>query len=310
MNEFTCGDDALRRFLMQWAGYCLTGDMREQCLGFYFGDGDNGKTVFIQLLRSLLKDYAMNAAVDLFVTTSIGKHATGFADLHRRRCVIANETQEGQTLRMDKIKQITGQDWMRANFMRRDNFEFLPVCKINMFGNHKPTLPDVGKAVRKRIRLVPCNFRLKVEEIDRNLGVKLMNEGPGILRAMIDGCRDWQDNGLMVPECVEEQTENYFNAQDTVGKWFEECCEEHANAKVSSAYVWRSWAVWAGNQKLKIGTDVELSEKLEARGFKKIAHVEMPDGKRPRGWEGFRLQEKQIEMLDYGPEPPPHTRYR
>ena len=109
MDEFTCGDAALKRYLLQYAGYCLTRDMREQCLIFLFGDGDNGKTVFIQLLRNLLKDYALNAAIDLFVTTSIGKHATGFADLHRRRCVITNETQEGQTLRMDKIKQITGQ---------------------------------------------------------------------------------------------------------------------------------------------------------------------------------------------------------
>jgi phage/plasmid-associated DNA primase len=127
------------------------------------------------------------------------------------------------------------------------------------------------------------------------------------LRALIDGCLDWQQNGLMVPECVDEKTENYFNAQDTVGKWFEECCEEHANAKVSSAEVWKSWVGWANERKLKVGTDEELSEKLEARGFRRIAHVEMPDGKRPRGWEGFRLQEQQIDMPDFGPEPPPYT---
>jgi putative DNA primase/helicase len=68
---------------------------------------------------------------------------------------------------------------MRANLMRKDNFEFLPVCKIIMFGNHKPTLPDTGKAVKKRIRLVPCNLRLKVEEIDRDLAAKLLAEGLG-----------------------------------------------------------------------------------------------------------------------------------
>jgi putative DNA primase/helicase len=50
--------------------------------------------------------------------------------------------------------------------------------------------------------------------MDRDLPVKLMNEGPGILRAMIDGCLDWQKHGLVTPECVDEQTENYFSAQD------------------------------------------------------------------------------------------------
>jgi putative DNA primase/helicase len=308
MNEFTCGDKELQRYLLQYGGYCLTGDMREQCLIFLFGDGDNGKTVFIQLLRNLLNDYALNAAIDLFVTTSIGKHATGFADLHRRRCVITNETQEGQTLRLDKIKQITGQDPMRANFMRKDNFEFRPVCKFIMFGNHKPNLPDVGKAVKKRIRMVPCNLRLKEGQMDRDLPAKLMMEGPGILRAMIDGCLDWQKHGLMTPECVEEQTDSYFSAQDVRKQWFEECCVSDANAKVSSSDVWQSWTTWAEHRKCRVGTDVELSDWLESCGFKKKDHVRMSDGRRPRGWEGLALRGEQMGIPDFGAGAPSSQR--
>jgi putative DNA primase/helicase len=307
MDEFTCGDQTLKRFLLQYAGYCLTGDMREQCLLFLYGEGDNGKTVFIQLLRWLLKDYAHNAAVDLFVTTSIGKHATGFAGLWRRRLVITNETQEGQTLRMDKIKQITGQDPMTANFMRQDPFEFLPVCKLLMFGNHKPNLPDVGKAVRKRIRMVPCNLRLAEGQMDRDLTAKLMKEGPGILRALIDGCRDWQEHGLIVPQCVEMQTDRYFDQQDYVGQWFAECCEPNLKGRVASTDVWRSWATWAENRKLKVGTDQDLAEKLEVMGYERLAHVKMSNGKRPRGWVGFVLRDQR--EMDLGPEPPPHQEY-
>jgi putative DNA primase/helicase len=281
--------------------------MREQCLLFLYGDGDNGKTVFIQLLRWLLKDYAHNAAVDLFVTTSVGKHATGFADLHRRRLVITNETQEGQTLRMDKIKQITGQDPMRANFMRQDNFEFLPVCKLLMFGNHKPNLPDVGKAVRKRIRLVPCNLRLAEGQMDRELPWKLQKEGPGILRALIDGCRDWQEHGLIVPKIVDEQTDRYFDQQDYVGQWFAECWDVNPNGKVPRVDVWASWTRWAENRKLKIGSEQDFNEKMEGKGFRLLDHVRLSNGKRPRGWEGFVLLD-QSEM-DLGPEPPPHEKY-
>jgi putative DNA primase/helicase len=263
--------------------------------------------VFISLLRWLLKDYALNAAVDLFVTTSIGKHATGFADLHRRRCVIANETQEGQTLRMDKIKQITGQDSMRANFMRQNNFEFLPVCKLVLFGNHKPNLPDVGKAVRKRIRMVPCNLRLAEGQMDRDLPAKLQKEGPGILRALIDACRDWQEHGLIVPRCVDEQTDKYFDQQDYVGQWFAECCDVVPNGRVSSAEVWWSWSTWMERRKFKPGNDQDFSEKLEAKGFVKKDHVNLGNGKRPRGWEGFVLLDQR--EMDLGPEPPPHKEY-
>jgi putative DNA primase/helicase len=173
MDQFTCGDAELKRYLLQYAGYCLTGDMREQCLLFLYGDGDNGKTVFIQMLRNLLGGYAMTAPIELFVTAGVGKHLTGFAAMHRKRCVIANETQKGHVLRMDVIKGITGQDLMRANFMRKDTFEFLPVCKLIMFGNHKPNLPNVGKAERKRIRMIPCELQLALGEIDRGLPERL-----------------------------------------------------------------------------------------------------------------------------------------
>jgi putative DNA primase/helicase len=91
MDEFTCGDEALKRYLLAYAGYCLTGDMREQCLVFLFGEGDNGKTVFIQLLNKLLGGYAMTSPIELFVTLGVGKHLTGFAAMHRKRCVITNE---------------------------------------------------------------------------------------------------------------------------------------------------------------------------------------------------------------------------
>ena len=93
---------------------------------------------------------------------------------------------KGHTLRMDVIKNITGQDPIRANFMRQDTFEFLPVCKLIMFGNHKPSLPNVGKAEQKRIRMVPCDLRLAAHEIDRDLFAKLTGEGPGILRTMME----------------------------------------------------------------------------------------------------------------------------
>jgi putative DNA primase/helicase len=289
MTEFTCGDDALRRYLMQYAGYCLTGDMREQCLLFLFGDGDNGKTVFIQLLRHLLSGYAMTSPIELFVTTGIGKHLTGFAAMHRKRCVITNETQKGHTLRMDVIKAITGQDPIRANFMRQDTFEFLPVCKLMMFGNHKPNLPNVGKAEKKRIRMIPCNLQLGTHEIDRDLVSKLMAEGPGILRALIDGCLDWQKHGLITPECVEEQTANYFYTQDSFSKWLEQCCVIGKDKKETSEALWRSWQLWAKEHGVTVGDETAFGESLREGEFVYGKNVPGTDGKYHRGWRGLEV---------------------
>ena len=298
MDQFTCGDEGLRRYLMQYGGYCMTGDMREQCLLFLYGDGDNGKTVFIQILRWRLGGYAMTAPIELFVTAGVGKHLTGFAAMHRRRCVITNETQKGHTLRMDVIKNITGQDPIRANFMRQDTFEFLPVCKVVMFGNHKPSLPNAGKAERKRIRMIPCELRLAAHEIDRNLFTKLQAEGPGILRALIDGCLDWQKHGLITPECVEEQTESYFYTQDQFRKWLEACCNRGPDKRDASTVLWTSWRVWAKNNQVDAGTETSFSESLSEAGFRYDKNLKCEGGVR-RGWRGLEMnKEEDSDMFE------------
>jgi putative DNA primase/helicase len=294
MDEFACDfdqtpDAKLKRFLQQWSGYDLTGDMREQCFLFFYGAGDNGKTVFLQLMRYLLGTYATTAAIELFVTTGIGKHLTGFAALHRKRFVLTNETQKGHTLRMDVIKNITGQDTITANFMRQDTFEFQPVCKLNMFGNHKPNLPNVGKAEKKRLRMVPCHLRLAPHEIDRDLLDKLKEEGPGILRWMIDGCLDWQANGLVEPECVKEHTSNYFYNQDQFGRWVEACCYQDVNAKSSTEALWKSWQVWSKEHGVEVGTETAFSESLGEAGFRYNKHTKMEDGSYKRGWQGLEI---------------------
>src|SRR5262245_4993809 len=41
-------------YLQCVAGYSLTADVREQCLWFFHGDGQNGKSTFLNTLRELL----------------------------------------------------------------------------------------------------------------------------------------------------------------------------------------------------------------------------------------------------------------
>ena len=57
LDEATAGDIGLIRFVQQWCGYMLTGDTRQQSLVFLFGDGGNGKSVFVNGIVGVLGDY-------------------------------------------------------------------------------------------------------------------------------------------------------------------------------------------------------------------------------------------------------------
>jgi putative DNA primase/helicase len=79
LRETTGGDRDMVRFLQQWAGYCLTGDIREHALVFAHGPGGNGKSVFLNTLTGIMADYSTPAPSDTF-TVSIGdRHPTELA---------------------------------------------------------------------------------------------------------------------------------------------------------------------------------------------------------------------------------------
>ena len=135
----------------------------------------------------------------------------------------ASETEADRAWAELKLKQLTGGDRVAARFMRQDFFTYKPQFKLNIIGNHMPVLHNVDDAMRRRIIIVP--FIHKPEKPDRDLEDKLLAEAAGILRWMIDGCLDWQKNGLIRPDSVQKTTSAYFANQDLLSQWIEECCE-------------------------------------------------------------------------------------
>jgi putative DNA primase/helicase len=222
LRQATGDDKEFVRFLRQWCGYSLTGITREHSLLFVYGPGGNGKSVFLNTVSGILGGYACTAAMDTFVSSSGDRHPADLAMLRGARLVTATETEEGRAWAESRIKQLTGGDPISARFMRQDFFTFTPQFKLVIAGNHKPTLRNVDEAARRRFNIGP--FLHTPPQPDRQLEAKLQAEWPGILAWMIEGCLDWQANGLVRPKVVVDATADYFDAQDIIGRWLAERC--------------------------------------------------------------------------------------
>lgn len=222
VEEASGGDVTLMSFLQRWCGYCLTGITREHALVFAYGDGGNGKGTLFNTVARVMGRYATTAPMETFVVSSSNKHPTEIAALHGARLVLTTETEEGRAWAEAKLKALTGGDSVSARFMKRDFFEFTPQFKLTVFGNHKPRLNNVDDAARRRFNVVP--FVHKPPVPDPHLEEALRAEWPGILRWMIEGCREWQMLGLVKPEAVKAATAQYFQTQDIPGAWVRERC--------------------------------------------------------------------------------------
>jgi putative DNA primase/helicase len=268
LDDVTQGDPEVRRFLQQYVGYCLTGVTREQVLLFIYGPGGNGKSVLQNVVNDVMGDYAKTAAMDTFSATRQPRHLTEIAMLRDARLVSLSETEKGQRWSQARLNQMTGGDNITANFMRQDMFTYRPVFKTFVVGNHKPHLTSVNEAERRRFLIVP--FLHKPASPDKQLSTKLRDEHPGILRWAIEGCLDWLENGLLLPEVVKDATKEYFESEDLLGRWIEECCQCGPNLKAKAKDLWESFRAFAEASGEPAGTMKAFSNALGNSGFSKM----------------------------------------
>lgn len=281
IDEVTDGDTELQLYLARLAGYCLTGRTDAQVFAFLLGSGANGKSVFLQTIAGILGDYAATATLDTFMDARNSRHLTELAGLRAARLVVVPETEAGRAWAEGRIKMVTGGERVRANFMHRDHFEFTPRFKLVVMGNHRPSLSSVGEAMRRRMHLVPFSVTVPEERRDPSLPGALMAEKAGILAWMVDGCADWQRNGLAPPARMRAAADAYFEAEDIVGQWIDEMCVLGPNSRTPSRTLFASWSAWATAAGYQPGSQKALGEALRARGLR--------DGKvaGARGWIGI-----------------------
>ncbi len=286
LEQVTGGDAEYVDFLQRVAGYAATGSTREHALFFLYGSGGNGKGTFLNTLQKVLGDYATVASMETFVESKTERHPTDLAMLRGARLVLAQETEEGRAWAESRIKALTGGDPITARFMRADFFTFEPKFKLLIAGNHKPRLRNVDEAIKRRLHLLPFTVAFKGEHRDPALGDKLLREGPGILRWIVDGALAYQRDGLNPPKVVTAATAEYFAAENLFDQWLEDCCERGPNLWETPGRLFASWRRYAEGANEKVGTQKAFGERLSAAGF----HGGNSRSKGGRHWDGLRLR--------------------
>lgn len=277
-------DPDVRAFLQRMTGYGLTGTTGEQCLAFFYGGGANGKSTFLSVIQEMLGDYAQQAAPDLLTSRGGDRHPTELADLFGSRWVSSIEVDEGKRLAETLVKQMTGGDKLKARFMRTDFFQWTPTHKLFLAANHKPEIRGTDYAIWRRIHMIPFTVTIPVEERDSRLGAKLLAELPGILNWAIEGCLQWQQGGLGVPQAVTDATEEYRQEQDVLAGFIEDKCAVERNAAAPTGALYKTYVAWAEAGGGKPITSQAFGRRLTERGMEPARGT---DGKRI--WRGLRL---------------------
>lgn len=297
-------DEEVRRFIQRAVGYTLTGVTSEQVFFFLHGAGSNGKSTFILVLQGLLGQMCRRIATEAVTLRSSGNPGTlrdqAAARLVGARMAVVSEIDRNARWAEGWLKDLTGGGVIATKVLYEDPSETLPTAKLWIDSNHEPrAMPGAleGAAAEtdsfwRRLREIP--FRIPVPPAQRILDfhrVLLRDEGPGILAWAVEGCLEWQLNGLPVPTVVQAATAAYREREDTLRPFLDEWLVKEEGARCTMKEVNLAYKMWAGENGEKPMPKRILQGWLEERGFKVTSNVH-------GSWlEGFRTA-KQLKRWE------------
>jgi putative DNA primase/helicase len=250
LDEIFLGDKELINWIQMAVGYSLTASMKEQCMFFLYGEGSNGKSVFLDTIKKIMGSYGLNAQSETLMAKKAGQGEQGgeVARLKGARFVTTVESNQGVKLNEGLVKQLTGDDVITARFLYGKPFEFKPTFKIWMATNHKPIIRGRDNGIWRRIMLVPFNATFSGDKIDKDLPIKLSNEISGILNWALEGTRKWLNGEMKTPSSVMNTTKEYRKEMDIIQQFLDECVvmkEEYQNARVKAGELFKVFDGWS-----------------------------------------------------------------
>ena len=241
-------DQEIIHFVQKAMGYSMTGSNSEQVMFIPYGNGRNGKSVFLNVFKYVAGSYAktMNAETIMQKRNNSSQGpSSDIARLEGARLVISSEANEGDRLDESLVKQMTGGDTLVARYSYGSDFEFNPVFKLWMATNHMPNIHGTDEGIWRRLVIIPFNHTVKKENVDKNLEDKLKAESMGILKWIIDGAMMWQREGLNEPDSIKQAGKDYREEMDVIQAFIDENCQINPDLSVKASELFESYLDWS-----------------------------------------------------------------
>jgi phage/plasmid-associated DNA primase len=126
-----------REYLRKILGYILTGNMDGRVFFIWYGDGSNGKSVMMKLLKCILGPL-YQCSKGIFMKGSQEKVEGASIALIGIRCATYSEGETADDIDINEsfLKMVSGKDEINARALFRAPLTFFPVCKMNLLTNN------------------------------------------------------------------------------------------------------------------------------------------------------------------------------
>lgn len=277
--------------IWQHAGYVLLRDLQLKKFLVLQGAGNNGKSVWLNLIGTCLgkENVAHEGLSDLTnnrysVQNLFGKLANIHADIES---LPVKQT--------GTLKQLTGGDVMRAEIKYGDTFNFENKAKLLFAVNELPHVKDYNDAFFSRIHIVKCPNRFEGEDAETDLESKLTTEEAksAWLNKAVDGAETLlEQKQFDVPPQVDDNVTDYRHQADSVTEFVDYHLVEDDGSyekKTDVFSVYEQWCEEQGRRPVSLSTFAKRSNLEEFRP--------RLNGNRVRAFRNIRLSDLSMERF-------------
>jgi len=242
MSEIFAHDPELPAYVQRLLGYGITGSNAEQCFAVLVGEGSNGKSTLLTVLREIMGEHAATVPFDMFTVTGKARGGPETEHLVGARLALASETNRTAVLDSAAIKNATGGEEINVNPKYRKPYSFTPQALILLATNYKPIIKEQDAGTWRRVKVLP--FTQKFEK-DTRLADELRAEYEGILAWLVRGAVEWYRNGLNDPASITEAIEAYRDESDALSGFLPGVLVMDPDRWTSNADLWAAYTEWA-----------------------------------------------------------------
>ncbi len=178
--------------VLQFIGYILIKNCKYEKALLLYGDGKNGKSVFIKIIESFVG--MQNTSHVSYLELESDKFAS--ADLYRKYVNVLADLKPHKIRSTATLKKIVSADSTRAQRKYGQPFDFINFAKLIFSTNHVPEQDDDSYAFYRRWLFMNCNNDVAPEDYDPNLISKLTTdeELSGLLNLVLIGLNYLESN--------------------------------------------------------------------------------------------------------------------
>ncbi len=274
------------RTLRQFIGISLLGTRPIDKMLFLYGNGANGKSTLIKTMSHIFGDdsetgYAGKITFDMLSKGSRSKNLVDLsimANLRGKRFIYSDEY-DNQHLSTANLKGVTTREKQFAKRYHKDVFLFSLDGMVILTSNYKPHITESDRGTWRRLVIVEFRHDFGDHREPDKVINELLVEKSGILNWILEGLRDYQDNGWFESTAIKAATKNIRYESDFLYNFFEESYTfVYGAKKIRYDQCWQNFIAWSEanrysklfKSKTAFGSAIDANENLKNKGVRKV----------------------------------------